>query len=112
MLVDKVFVAKRVAVKLRTAEHSIDTALVEASEMVAELLRARKQLGLAANVGDVAVAKATAALAALSEARTSMVAAHAELADVQDRLGIRTRMDGPEDKVEGSNNNVSLREVA
>ena len=41
-----------------------------------------------------------AAIAALSEARTAMVAGHAELAEVQLRLGIRTRMDGIEDKVE------------
>jgi hypothetical protein len=110
--VDKVFVAKRVAVKLRTAEHSIDAALVEASEMVAELVRARKQLGLAANVGDAAVAKVTAALTALSEARTSMVAAHAELAEVQLRIGIRTRMDGAEEKAEQASSAPSLREVA
>lgn len=106
---DKVFVAKRVAVKLRTAEHSIDAALVDASEMVAELVRARKDLGLAANVGDAALAKVTAALTALSEARTSMVAAHAELAEVQLRIGVRTRMDGTEDKAEPA---TALREVA
>jgi hypothetical protein len=110
--VDKVFVAKRVAVKLRSAEHSIDAALVEATEMVAELLRARKELGLAANVGDAAVAKMTAAVSALSEARTSMVAAHAELAEVQLRIGIRTRMGGPEEKLETPEANTALREVA
>ena len=109
---DKVFVAKRVAVRLRTAEHSIDAAMVEASEVVAELIRARKELRLAANVGDVAIAKATAAMAALAEARTAMVASHAELADVQSRLGIRTRMDGPEDKADAPASNVTLREVA
>ncbi len=108
---DKVFVAKRVATKLRGAEHSIDAALVEASEMVAELVRSRKELSLAANVGDVALAKITAAVAALSEARTSMVAAHAELAEVQLRLGIRTRMDGVEEKAEPAQVS-SLRDVA
>ena len=108
---DKVFAAKRVATKLRGAEHSIDAALVEASEMVAELLRARKELGLAANVGDAAVAKITAAVSALSEARSSMVAAHAELAEVQLRIGIRTRMDS-EDKVEPAVTNAALRDVA
>ena len=108
---DKVFVAKRVATKLRGAEHSIDAALVEASEMVAELVRSRKELGLAANVGDAALAKITAAVTALSEARSSMVAAHAELADVQLRLGIRTRMSGVEDKVEPTAEQT-LRDVA
>lgn len=108
---DKVFVAKRVATKLRGAEHSIDAALVEASEMVAELVRSRKELSLAANVGDAALAKITAAVTALSEARTSMVAAHTELAEVQLRLGIRTRMDGVEEKAEPAQVS-SLRDVA
>jgi hypothetical protein len=111
--VDKVFVAKRIASKLRGAEHSIDAALIEASEMVGELLRSRKEVGLAANVGDPAMAKIAAAVTALSEARTAMVAAHAELAEVQLRLGIRTRMDGVEDKVEPESTQVrGLRDVA
>ena len=111
---DKVFVAKRVATKLRSAEHSIDAALVEATEMVAELVRARKELGLAANVGDLAIAKLSASIMALSEARTAMVAGHADLAEVQLRLGIRTRMSqGPEDKVENEQPRVAgLKEVA
>jgi hypothetical protein len=106
--VDKVFVAKRVAAKLRMAEHSIDTSLVEASDFLAEMLRARKELGLAANVGEEAIAKATAATSALSEARSAMVASHADLAEVQLRIGIRTRMD-TEDKAEPT---TALREVA
>ena len=106
---DKVFAAKRVAAKLRSAEHSIDAALVEASGLVAEMLRARKELGLAANVGDAAVAKMTAAMSMLSEARTTMVSGHAELAEVQLRLGLRTRME-TEDKVEPDT--AELREVA
>ena len=106
---DKVFVAKRVASKLRSAEHSIDAALVEASELVSELLRARSDIGLAANVGDPALVKLTAALSALSEARTSMVSAHSELAEVQLRIGIRTRMD-IEDKAEPTT--AGLRDVA
>ena len=64
--------------------------------------------------GDAALAKMTAAMSMLSEARTTMVAGHAELADVQSRLGIRTRMgQGPEDKVEEETSRVSsLKEVA
>ena len=106
---DKVFVAKRVATRLRSAEHAIDAALIEASELVGELMRARKELGVAANVGDAAIAKAAAAIATLSDARTSMVAAHAELAEVQLRIGIRTRMD-VEDKAEPTT--AVVREVA
>ena len=106
---DKVFVAKRVATKLRSAEHAIDAALIEASELVSELLRARTEVGVAANVGDAAMAKLTTALSALSDARTSMVGAHAELGDVQLRLGIRTSMT-VEDKAEPTT--AELRDVA
>jgi hypothetical protein len=91
LYVDKVFVAKRLAAKLRVAEHSIDDALVDATNVVAEILRARKELGLAANVGD---------------------AGHADLAEVQLRIGIRTRMGGPEEKLEAVDASVELREVA
>ncbi len=108
---DKAFVANRVAAKLRGAEHSIDAALVEATETVAELLRARRELGLAANVGDAAVAKMTAAVAALAEARSAMVGAHAELAEVQLRIGVRTRMNGSEQKLDAPAS-AELREVA
>jgi hypothetical protein len=73
------------------------------------MLRARKEMGLAANVGDAAIAKMTAAMSMLSEARTAMVAGHAELAEVQLRLGIRTRLQ-VEDKVEPET--AELREVA
>jgi len=107
--VDKVFVAKRVATKLRSAEHAIDAALIEASELVSELLRARTEVGVAANVGDAAMAKLTAALSALSDARTSMVGAHSELGDVQLRLSIRTTMT-VEDKAEPTT--AELRDVA
>ena len=99
--------------RARTIRHCLDAALIEASELVAELLRARTQLGLGANVGDAALTKLTAAMTALSDARTSMVAGHAELAEVQLRLGIRTRMNATEDKVENEQPGVTgLKEVA
>ena len=88
---EKAFVAKRVAAKLRITEHSIDAALAESAETIAEIIRARKELKLGANVADGAIAKVSAAVAALSAARTGLVDAHAELAEIQDRLGIRTK---------------------
>jgi hypothetical protein len=108
--VDKVFVVKRIATKIRGAEHSIDAAMIEASELVADMVRARKELGVAANVGDLAIAKAAAALTTLAEARTTMVASHADLAEVQLRIGVRTRMD-VEDKAEPTTA-AAVREVA
>jgi hypothetical protein len=110
VVVEKVFVAKRVAAKLRGTEHSIDAALVETSQMMADLLGARKALKLAANVGNDVVSKVATAMAALTEARTAMVEAHAELAGVQAALDIRMRTENVENK--GEPETADLREVA
>ena len=98
---EKVFVVKRVANKLHGTEAAIDAAMVQTAEMMAELVQARKDLGLAATVGASTTAKVMAAMAALSEARTAMVEAHGELGQTALRLGVRTKMMGWELK-EGS----------
>ncbi|MFZ0266861.1 hypothetical protein [Caulobacter sp.] len=98
---EKIFVVKRVAAKLHGTEAAIDTAMVQAAEMMADLVQARKDLGLAATVGASTTAKVMTALAALSEARSAMVEAHAELDQTRLRLGVRTKMVGW-DKMEGS----------
>lgn len=98
MGVEKVFVAQRVATKLFATENAVDAAMVEAAELMADLLRARKDLGLSAVVGDRASAKLVEALSALGEARSAMVEMHNELNDVKLRIGVRTKMIGFEDK--------------
>jgi hypothetical protein len=96
--VEKVFVAQRVATKLFATENAVDAALAEASELMADMLRARKDLGLAATFGDTAAARVVDAIAALSTARTAMVAAHNELNESKLRIGVRTKLAGFEDK--------------
>lgn len=98
---EKVFVVKRVASKLHGTEAAIDVAMVQAAEMMAELVQARKDLRVSATVGSAATAKVMAALAALSEARTAMIEAHSELDQTRLRLGVRTKMMGWDPK-EGS----------
>ena len=95
---EKVFVAQRVATKLFATENAVDAALAEASELMADMLRARKDLGLAATFGDGAASKLVEAIAALGQARTAMVAAHGELNDAKLRIGVRTKLAGFEDK--------------
>lgn len=95
---EKVFVAQRVATKLFATENAVDAALAEASELMADMLRARKDLGLAATVGDAAAARLVEAIAALGQARTAMVAAHDELNDTKLRIGVRTKLAGYEAK--------------
>jgi len=95
---EKVFVAQRVANKLFATENAVDAAMVEAAELMADMLKARKDIGLSAVVGDRASAKLVEALAALGQARSAMVEMHGELNDVKLRIGVRTKMAGIEDK--------------
>ncbi|WP_426014622.1 hypothetical protein [Caulobacter sp. DWR2-3-1b2] len=98
---EKVFVAKRVASKLHGTEVAIDAAMVQAAELMADMVQGRKDLKLSATVGSAATAKVMAALAALSDARTAMVEAHGEMEQTALRLGVRTKMFGFDSK-EGS----------
>jgi hypothetical protein len=91
---EKAFVAQRVAKKLFVTEAAVDGALVEASELMSEMLRARKDVNVSMVFADDVQVKMMAAMKALSEARTAMVAVHSELAEAQLRLGIRTKMNG------------------
>ena len=90
---EKIFVAKRVAAKLFATEAAVDGALVEASEMMSELLKARKDVNASLVFADNTQTKLMDAIKALSEARTAMVGVHGELAEAKLRLGIRTKMD-------------------
>jgi hypothetical protein len=98
---DKVFVAKRVAQKLFETEAAVDGALVEASELMSEMLKARKDINVSMVFADDVQVKMMEAMKALSEARTAMVAVHSELNEAKLRLNIRTRM-GLEKPVEGA----------
>ena len=108
---EKVFVAQRVASKLFATENAVDAALAEASELMADMLQARKDLGLSAVVGDGAATRLVEAIAALGAARTAMVAAHVELGDAKLRIGVRTKLAGFEDKphLSSDSERVSLR---
>ena len=110
---DKVFVAKAFATKLRGTEAAVDAALVEATELMGDMIRGRVQLKVSAVATDATMAKISAAIAALSEARTAMVEAHGAADELRLRLGIRTRMDGAENKADDAPPQVSgLKEVA
>ena len=94
MGVEKAFVAQRVANKLFATEAAVDAAMVETMEMMAELIQARKDLGLSATVGNGVSAKLGDAISALAAARTAVVDAHLELDEVRARVGIRTKLIG------------------
>jgi len=90
---EKAFVAQRVAKKLFVTEAAVDGALAEASELMSEMLRARKDVNVSMVFADEAAVKMVEAIKALSEARTAMVGVHNQLNDAKLRLGIRTKMD-------------------
>jgi hypothetical protein len=91
---EKVFVAQRVAKKLFTTEAAVDGAMVEAAELLSEMLKARKDVNASLVFADDVQVKMMEAIRALSEARTAMVGVHSELNEAKLRLGIRTKMDG------------------
>lgn len=110
---EKAFVAQRVAKKLFVTEAAVDGALVEASELMSEMLKARKDVNVSMIFADDVQVKMMEAMKALSEARTAMVAVHAELNEAKLRLGIRTKMDGEAKPPGGSvtHERVTMREV-
>lgn len=92
--------AKRVASKLFSTEAAVDSAMVEASELMSEMLKARTDINMSLVFADDVQVKMMEALKALSEARSAMVGVHNELNEAKLRLGIRTKMDNmPKDGV-------------
>jgi hypothetical protein len=109
---EKAFVAQRVAKKLFTTEAAVDGALVEAAELMGEMLKARKDVHVSMVFADDVQVKMMEAMKALSEARTAMVAVHNELNEAKLRLGVRTKMSGEDKPPQASvTTTTTLREV-
>ena len=109
---ERALVAQHVANQLFATENAIDQALADASALVGELVKARQELGVSTVFADGVFVQTTAAMSALSQARTAMVAAHAELNDAKLRIGIRTKMAGSSDKPPQQQSRLSdLRQV-
>lgn len=105
--VDKVLVAQTVANRLFATEDAIDTALMEASQLLQTMLQARQDLGLSAVVADKAPAQLSQAIAALTAARSAVVEVHGALEETKLRIGIRTKMIGYFKKVADFEGGVS-----
>jgi flagellin-like hook-associated protein FlgL len=108
---EKAFVAQRVAKKLFVTEAAVDGALVEASELMSQVLTARKEVNTSLVFADDVQVKLMDAMKALSEARTAMVAVHNELNEAQLRLGIRTKMTVEKPVSLAKTNETALRNV-
>jgi hypothetical protein len=90
---EKVFVAQRVANQLWTTEAAIDSALVEATTLMRDVIQARADLKVSSVFADQVNVKLMDAMQAMTEARTAMLAVHTEMHEAQLRLGLRTKME-------------------
>jgi len=95
---DKAEVIASVAGDLNTTEQAVDAAIAKATTLVQTMIGARTALSLSPVAGAEAQAKAMEAIAALSAARSALVASHEELAKDHRRLGWGTYAIGVLDK--------------
>jgi hypothetical protein len=96
--VEKALAAQKLANKLFATEAAVDAAMTEAMTLLAGMMETRKEFGLSATVGDVAAAKVADAISTLAAAKSAIVVAHGEMADLKVRVGIRTKLIGVIDK--------------
>ena len=96
---DKQHVAQHVADKLFATEESLDQAMIRAAQLIEAMIEGRRAFGLSAVAGEVAQSRAAEAIAALAEARRSVMATHAALANVQGKLDLQ--ITGALDKAPG-----------
>jgi hypothetical protein len=95
---DKAEVIASVAGDLNATEQAIDAAIANATTLIQSMIGARTALSLSPVSGAEAQAKAMEAIAALSAARSAVVASHEELAKDHRRLGWGTYAIGVLDK--------------
>jgi hypothetical protein len=106
---DKAFVARRVVAKLHSTEKTVDTAVLEVSELVAELISARREMGLSTTVADKEIAGVIEALNALNVARASLVKSHKGMGRIADALHIRVPTTGKADIADDEEDRNVLR---
>jgi hypothetical protein len=94
----KVEVCQGVAQKLFATEDAIDTAMVQASQLMEGLVSGRKALKLSAVAAEVAQTRIAESISELAEARRAIMAAHSALQNLQRKLGVDDADIGPGDK--------------
>ena len=92
---DKALVASAVAEELFATEAAVEDALAQAVRLMRRMVDARRELGLPAKAGDLALQRVSAAVNALGEAQKEIVRAHGELEGMKGELGLRGIGFGP-----------------
>lgn len=85
----------RVARDVHSAEHAVDTAILEVNKMIATMVESRAEAGFAAEVGQDALEAGVGSMVSLASARQGVILAHSALAQVAENQGIPIKMDGP-----------------
>lgn len=91
-------IGEQIAAQLYAAETAIDLALAETADLAARLPGARADAYLSATTGQKAFEGVAGAIAALTNARGSIVQTHTSLAALARILGLETLAIGPVDK--------------
>ncbi|WP_339873462.1 hypothetical protein [uncultured Brevundimonas sp.] len=88
-------VGVRIARRLQSTEHAVDKAMVETSALIQTMIEGRRDAGLAAEVGHLALLDMVRGLNRLAEARSAVIDGHQALADVASAQGVRWSLEGP-----------------
>ena len=88
MLKQRRLIAEQLAAALFAAETAIDLALFQTASLTGLMPGLRAQAGLSALVGQEAVERASDTIAALTQARRSIVETHKQLSVAQHEIGL------------------------
>jgi hypothetical protein len=89
---EKAFVVRKVASQLYATEAALDDALLQTTDLVREVMQARRELNVSTLFADEINVKLMSAMQAVTEARTAMLGVHEEMKEAGLRLGLRTTM--------------------
>lgn len=90
MMHQKIVAAEEIRARLLPTEDKIDEAIAYSAQLIAAMMKARAETGVAAAVGHTAIAQVSAAQAQMIEARRAMIRAHKALVDVGGDVGVLT----------------------
>jgi len=106
MLKQRRMVAEQIAGALLEAEAAIDEALAKTAALTGVMPALRRQAGASAFIGQDAIERASETIAALAEARRSIVATHKELSVAKVQMGLGAVAIGDD----GQNKNIAPEE--
>jgi len=95
---NKIEIMMTVVDDLHATEKAMDDTIAQASDLLATLIQARRDMNLSAVIAAKAQSKIVESVAALGVARDAVVAAHNDLAKVQRLVGLGHVATGPVDK--------------